>query len=68
MFGGIADHHDEDLVSSMRFAMGTLTYWSVVAAVFLLVAALIKFKRDRSPHAGEQVDTVIGEDYMRFGK
>ena len=47
VFGGVADRDKSDPVGSMRFAMGTITYWSILAAVFLLTATLIKFRKKR---------------------
>ena len=46
VFGKVADYDKEDPVGSMRLAMGTTTYWSIFAAVFLAIATILKLMKD----------------------
>ena len=45
VFGVVADIYKDDTKYSMRLAMGTITYWSIFAALCLLGAILCKFGR-----------------------
>ena len=42
VFGKVADLDKTNPILSMRFAMGTIVYWSILAASFLIVAIIIK--------------------------
>ena len=48
MFGGVADSDKTDPEGSMRFAMGTITYWSILAAIFMVGATLINSRRQHT--------------------
>ena len=47
----------------MRLAMGTTTYWSIFAVLFLLTAICIKFKRDALGDKGK-----FSSEYRRMQK
>ena len=74
VFGGVADRDKSDPVGSMRFAMGTVTYWSILAAVFLLTATLIKFRKggtDSETRALDRKSLALMDgagEYERMGK
>lgn len=68
VFGGVADSDKSDPIGSMRYAMGTITYWSILAVMFMLVAILIKFKRGDKDGEDEFADSVQSGDYNRLCK
>ena len=51
----------------MRFAIGTITYWSILAGIFLVGATVIKFRRDAKGLSIE-VSADEKENYSRMGK
>ena len=63
VFGFIADSHSDDEaliddpIKSMRFAMKILMIWSLFVFIFLMIATLVKLKRD----------SVHGGDYLKLG-
>ena len=48
VFGRVADHDKSDPIGSMRLAMGTITYWSMFSAIFLITAQLIQLRRQNN--------------------
>ena len=69
VFGFVADINKEDPIASMRMAIGTITYWSIFAAVFLLIAMLCKFSSsDKEQYDTELTDGEVDEKGLRQGK
>ena len=54
----------------MRVAMGTITYWSILAVLFLTFATMIKIYSDRKsgPSALQDPDGLEFSEYSRMGK
>lgn len=65
VFGGVADKDKSDPIGSMKIAMGVITYWSIPAALFLLIATLIHLRRISK---GIEPKSRTGEEYNRIGK
>ena len=62
LFGVVADSHSEGAetanpIESMRFAMKILMIWSLFLFIFLMIATIVKLKRD----------AVDGDDYLKLG-
>jgi len=58
VFGGVADLDKENPLYSMRLAIGTITYWSILAALFLLGAILCKFGTKDSDETTQNEENV----------
>ena len=65
VFGGVADRDKSDPIGSMKIAMGVITYWSIPAAFFLLIATLIHLKRTAK---GIDPKSRNREEYSRIQK
>ena len=61
LFGVVADSHQDgeaaNPIESMRFAMKILMIWSLFVFGFLMIATLVKLKRD----------AIEGDDYLKLG-
>ncbi len=69
VFGTVADSDKTDPIGSMRVAMGTITYWSILAVIFLSAATMIKIYSDnRKPSALQDHDGLEYSEYSRMGK
>ena len=69
VFGFVADINKEDPIASMRMAIGTITYWSIFAAMFLLIAMLCRFSSsDKEQYDTELTEAEADEKGIRQGK
>lgn len=68
VFGGFADRDKQDPIGSMRFAMGVTTYWSILAALFLLIATLIEVRRSGRNSDFNLSQSAAKEDYNLMRK
>ena len=59
VFGGVADSDKLEPILSMRYAIGSITYWSILAGIFLTGATVINFtRRDvKDSETNDSVDT-----------